>query len=164
MDAPLLQRRVKLVQLCNIKIRFFHGTADLLRGQGVTASLCGKAAGKFFRLRQFLHDSCSFSLQLQPEGKQGSVLFGQRPLLFFAHRLKILCDLIAGHCSSFACDRHPPGDPVQIQMDILRGAVHIAVLCRKSAQFIQCFFACKCPQCRQAELHALPAAIEHCFV
>ena len=164
MNAPLLQRRVEFIQLCNIEIRFFHGAADLLRGQGVTASLCGKAAGKFFRLRQFLHDSCSFSLQLQPEGKQGSVLFGQRPLLFFAHRLKILCDLIARHCSSFASNRHSPGDPVQIQTDIVRSAVHIAVLCRKPAQFIQCFFAYKCPQCSQAEFHALPAAIEHRFV
>ena len=62
-----------------------------------------------------------------------------------------------------ACHGHPPGNAVQIQPDIVRRTVHIAVLCRKMAQFIQRFFAYKSAQRGQADLNALLSAAQHGF-
>ena len=69
--AAVLQCRIQLVQLRHIVILFVHGTADLLRCQGMVACPRGQCSGQFLRLRQFLHGSCSFPLLLQPEGKAG---------------------------------------------------------------------------------------------
>ena len=69
--AAVLQCRIQLVQLRHIIILFVHGTADLLRCQGMVACPRGQCSGQFLRLRQFLHGSCSFPLLLQPEGKAG---------------------------------------------------------------------------------------------
>ena len=63
----------------------------------------------------------------------------------------------------FACHGHPPGNAVQIQPDIIRRTIHIAVLCRKMAQFIQRFFAYKSAQRGQADLNALLSAAQHGF-
>ena len=69
--SAVLQCRIQLVQLRHIVILFVHGTADLLRCQGMVACPRGQCSGQFLRLRQFLHGSCSFPLLLQPEGKAG---------------------------------------------------------------------------------------------
>ena len=72
--AAVLQCRIQLVQLRHIVILFVHGTADLLRCQGMVACPRSQCSGQFLRLRQFLHGSCSFPLLLQPEGKAGIIL------------------------------------------------------------------------------------------
>ena len=63
-----------------------------------------------------------------------------------------------------ACHGHPPGNAVQIQPDIVRRAIHFAVLCRKTAQLIQRFFTDIGPQRGQVDFNAFPAAAKHGFV
>ena len=80
--APGFQRFVQFIQPGHIIVRLVHGAADLVRGQGLAPGVCRQRPGQFLGLRQFLHDSCSFPLLLQPEGKAGLILLRTRALLF----------------------------------------------------------------------------------
>ena len=82
-DAVGLQRLIQRVQPGDIVLLLFHGAADLLRRQKVVPGTARQNLCKFFRLRQFPHDS--FSFQLQPGGKGAlSLLQGEFPVSFLA--------------------------------------------------------------------------------
>ena len=72
--------------------------------------------------------------------------------------------MIVGHFGRLFCYRGAPGNAVQIQPDVIRCTVHIAVLCRKAAQLIQRLFAHKGAQGGKADFDPLLLTLQKCFV
>ena len=69
-----------------------------------------------------------------------------------------------GHFGRLACHGGAPGNAVQIEPDIVRRTVYIAVLCRKAAQLIQRLFAHKGAQSGKADFDPLLLALQKRFV
>ena len=99
----------QFIQPGHIIVRLVHGAADLVRGQGLAPGVCRQRPGQFLGLRQFLHDSCSFPLLLQPEGKAGLILLRTRAPAFFRASTGSSCSVPRLSCWPPCLPRACPG-------------------------------------------------------